>query len=47
MNEETREKLLAEVDNDEFFADPVPGKIMLNDVEVFLKKHKDSDLQAN
>ncbi len=44
VNEETRDKLLAEVDNDEFFADPIPGKIMLNDVEGFLKKHKDSDL---
>ena len=44
MNEETREKLLAEVDNEEFFPDPVPGKIMLNDVEFFLKKHKDSDI---
>lgn len=46
VNEETRDKLLAEVDNDEFFADPVPGKIMLNEVENFLKKHKDSELQV-
>ncbi|MDZ7636334.1 MAG: hypothetical protein U5L72_18640 [Bacteroidales bacterium] len=46
MNEETREKLLAEVDNEEFFHDPVPGKIMLNDVEIFLLKHKDSDIQV-
>jgi hypothetical protein len=45
MNEETRDKLLAEVDNDEFFHDPVEGKIMLNDVERFLKRHKDSDLK--
>ncbi|MRR19154.1 hypothetical protein EG827_03080 [bacterium] len=46
MNEETRDKLLAEVDNEEFFPDPVAGKIMLNDVENFLRKHKDSDVQV-
>jgi len=46
MNEETRDKLLAEVDNEEFLVDPVPGKIMLNDVEKFLKKHKDTDLKV-
>jgi hypothetical protein len=46
MNEETREKLLAEVDNEEFFPDPIPGKIMLNDVESFLRKHKDSDIKV-
>jgi hypothetical protein len=44
MNEETRDKLLAEVDPEEFIYDPIPGKIMLNDVEAFMKKHKDSDL---
>jgi len=44
MNEETRDKLLAEVDAEEFQYDPVPGKVMLNDVEEFLKKHKDADL---
>lgn len=46
MNEETRDKLLAEVDSEEFQYDPVPGKVMLNEVEVFLKKHKESDLQV-
>ncbi|MBE0678730.1 MAG: hypothetical protein IH592_08190, partial [Bacteroidales bacterium] len=46
MNEETREKLLAEVDSEEFFPDPIPGKIMLNDVEAFLRRHKDSDLKV-
>lgn len=46
VNDETREKLLAEVDNEEFLYDPVPGKIMLNDVEKFLRKHKDTDLQV-
>jgi hypothetical protein len=46
MNEETRDKLLAEVDPDEFLYDPVPGKIMLNDVEAFLKKRRDDDLEV-
>lgn len=46
MNEETREKLLSEVDSEEFFPDSIPGKIMLNEVEAFLKRHKDSDLQV-
>jgi hypothetical protein len=46
MNEETRDRLLAEVDNEEFFPDPVPGKIMLNDVETFLKKHRNTDLDV-
>jgi hypothetical protein len=45
MNEETRDKLLAEVDNEEFFPDPIPGKIMLNDVEGYLKRHKNTDLK--
>jgi len=45
VNEETRDKLLDEVDGEEFFPDPVPGKIMLNEVEDFLRKHKDYDLQ--
>lgn len=44
MNEETRDKLLAEIDSEEFFPDPIPGKIMLNDVEAFLIRHKDSDI---
>ena len=44
MNEETRDKLLAEVDSEEFQYDPVSGKVMLNEVEEFIKKHKDSDL---
>jgi len=46
MNEETRDKLLDEVDSEEFLFDPIPGKIMLNEVEEFLKKHKGSDLQT-
>lgn len=46
MNEETRDKLLAEVDNEEFFPDPIEGKIMLNDVEGYLKRHKNTDLKV-
>lgn len=46
MNEETRDKLLAEVDSEEFQYDPVPEKIMLNEVELFLKMHKNSDLHT-
>ncbi len=46
MNEETRDKLLSEVDSEEFQYDPVPGKIMLNEVEAFIRKHKDSDLRT-
>lgn len=45
VNEETRDKLLAEIDGEEFFPDPLPGKIMLNEVEKFLKEHKDSGLE--
>jgi len=45
MNEETRSKLLAEVDPEEFHYDPIPGKITLNDVEEFLKNHLNSDLK--
>ncbi len=46
MNEETRDKLLAEVDQEEFLYDPIPGKIMLNNVEEFIKKSKGTDLQV-
>ena len=46
MNEETRDKLLAEVDSEEFQYDPVPGMIMLNEVEAFIKQRRDSDLQV-
>ncbi len=46
MNDETRDKLLAEVDSEELFPDPIPGKIMLNDVEAFLRRFKDSDIDV-
>jgi len=46
MNAETRDKLLAEVDPEEFLYDTVPGKIMLNDVEAFLRKRQNADLKV-
>lgn len=46
VNEETRDRLLAEVDPEEFLYDPINGKITLNDVEEFLKRHRNSDLQV-
>ena len=45
MNEDTRDRLLAEVDNEEFFPEPINGKIILNDIEQFLIKNLSSDLQ--
>jgi len=45
VNAETRDKLLAEVDNEEFFPEPISGKIILNDVETFLTEKIDADLQ--
>lgn len=44
VNAETRDKLLFEVDGEEFFLEPVNGKIMLNEVEEFLKLQSGSDL---
>jgi hypothetical protein len=44
VNAETRDKLLFEVDGEEFFLEPVNGKIVLNDVEQFLKLQAGSDL---
>ena len=40
LTDATREKLLAEIDNDEFQPQPVPGGIVLNDLEAFLKNQK-------
>ena len=44
VNAETRDKLLSEVDGEEFFLEPVPDKIILNEVENFLKLHLNSEL---
>jgi len=43
VNADTRDKLLADLDGEEFFLEPVNGKILLNDVEDFLKQHLSSD----
>jgi len=40
LTDATREKLLAEIDNDEFQPQPVFGGIVLNDLEDFLQKQK-------
>lgn len=45
MNEDTRVRLLAEVDNEEFFPEPIPGMIILNDVEQFLMDNIGNNLQ--
>lgn len=45
FNEETRENLIAEIDSEEFFPDPLPGKIMLNDVEDFISESKDKEME--
>ncbi|MCK7531622.1 MAG: hypothetical protein MZV63_11610 [Marinilabiliales bacterium] len=29
-----------------FFLDPIPGKIMPNDVEAFLRRHKEADIRV-
>lgn len=46
MNAETRGKLLSEVDFEEFAHDPLPGKIILNDVEEYLKMNGSSDINS-
>ena len=45
VNLDTREKLLAELDSEELFPDQIPGKILLNEVENFLKQYSESDLK--
>ncbi|MDO9541514.1 MAG: hypothetical protein Q7J98_04230, partial [Kiritimatiellia bacterium] len=40
LTDATRDKLLAEIDNDEFQPQPVSGGIVLNDLEDFLQKRK-------
>jgi hypothetical protein len=44
VNAETRDKLLFEVDGEEFFLEPVNGRIILNEVEEYLKLQSASDL---
>jgi len=45
VNAEMREKLLEEIDSDEFSVSPIPGKIMLNDMEAFLAKRRGMPLK--
>lgn len=40
VSDATREKLLEEIDEDEFFTEPIPGRIPLNRFETFFKEHK-------
>ena len=40
VNDSTREKLLSEIDEYEFFADPIPDRLIFNDFESFFKGKK-------
>ncbi|HOS73075.1 MAG TPA: hypothetical protein PLZ75_11580 [Bacteroidales bacterium] len=42
---DTREKLIGEIEGDEFHLSPLPGKIILNRAEEILGTHKNSDLK--
>lgn len=46
FNEETRDKLLSEIEGEEFWAEPIEEKILLNDIELFLKENNNSDLET-
>ena len=37
VSDATREKLLAEIDEDEFFAAPIDGRVVINDLEPFFR----------
>jgi hypothetical protein len=45
VNAEMRDKLLDEIDGEEFSVNPLPDKIMLNDMEEFLKKRRGKSLK--
>jgi|WetSurMetagenome_2_1015567.scaffolds.fasta_scaffold03447_7 hypothetical protein len=45
VNAEMRDMLLEEIDSDEFSISPIPGKILLNDMEAFLSKRKGMPLK--
>ncbi len=40
VSDATREKLLAEIDEDEFFPAPIPGRVRLDSVEEFFRRHR-------
>lgn len=44
VNDDTREKLLDEIDSFEFYAEPIEGRIVLNTFEDFFRQHPDLDL---
>lgn len=39
VNRTTRDKLMSEIDNEEFYPHQLPGRILLNDVEAFVKEN--------
>ncbi|MCC5849418.1 MAG: hypothetical protein JJU29_15155 [Verrucomicrobia bacterium] len=44
VNDDTRDKLLEEIDTYEFFQEPIEGRIVLNNFEDFFKQNPDLDL---
>jgi hypothetical protein len=40
LTDATRDKLLADVESEEFQHDPIPGRIVLNDLEDFIRSHR-------
>lgn len=45
VNDETRDKLLDEIDAYEFFPEPIEGRIVLNTFEDFFRQHPNLDLR--
>ncbi len=40
VSDATREKLLADIDEDEFFAAPIEGRVVINDLEPFFRERR-------
>ncbi len=40
VSDHTREKLICEIDEDEFYPDPIPGRVSINIFEEFFKQNK-------
>jgi hypothetical protein len=40
IGDTTRAKLLHEIDEDEFYPEPLPGRMLLDEVELFFKEHQ-------
>lgn len=47
VNDDTRDKLLDEIDAYEFFAEPIEGRIVLNTFEDFFRQNPDLDLRKD